>query len=250
MGDDEDYNEYADKKDGYYQENPYESQHGGQQPYDPYGQPQAPPQYDPYAQPRAPQQYDPYGQPQAPPMSQNYGHPQAPPQSYVGQPQAPYSQYGQPQAPVVYNQVPYSQQPYTAVPMTQPMMMAPIAVVPVGDINESHVHCFLVSNICFCLLSLLFWPFVLVPMIMGIMYAQDINRARANGLFSSLFASSVVFTLVCAFLFLGLIIAAAVFTFGIGVIFLVLLIPYFVIVSLHGTAICGYRPARFDYSGR
>ncbi|MFD8344845.1 hypothetical protein ACFV2C_21525 [[Kitasatospora] papulosa] len=99
------------------QQYPYDPGHGqqrqGQEPYDPYGQPQSPQPYDPaYGQPQSPQPYDPaYGQPQNG-LQPTYGQQQPSyPQPQPQQQQQPYSQQQQQPYPQQQEQQPYGRQP-------------------------------------------------------------------------------------------------------------------------------------------
>jgi len=151
------------------------------------------------------------------------------------------------QQPVQYQQQPVQYQ-------QQPVMYAQPAVVVVspggGPFDPHKVNTFLTVNIICVLLSIIFWPVVFIPMCFGIAHASDVNKARMAGGEIPLFSCSLTITLVVGTILLVLVIIIAIFTFGLGLILLIFVIPYFILASLHGTALCGYKPQRFDYSQR
>jgi len=176
-----------------------------------------------------------------PPPNQ-YQYEQPPPQYYVQDPYPPPQQvYYPPPTQTVY----MAQPPPTNVVVVggPPIIVDPDAI----DLHRAILFYWL--NIVCCILSLPCWPFVLIPLIVGIIFAGHINRSRQVHKETSLFVASVTVTIICGCLWLAFIVVCAVFTFGICLILIWVVIPYFVIVSLHGATLCGIKtPNRFNYN--
>jgi len=178
-----------------------------------------------------------------PPPNQ-YQYEQPPPQYYVQDPYPPPQQaYYPPPTQTVYMAQPPPSNNTVLVVGGGPIIVDPDAI----DLHRAILFYWL--NIVCCILSLVFWVFVIIPLIVGIIFAPHINRSRQVHRETSLFVASVTVTIICGCIWLAFIVVCAVFSFGICLILIWVVIPYFVIVSLHGATLCGIKtPNRFNYN--